>query len=200
MANIKEAIYKLQNYVLEVETKAKEKSLSLSEEGKNQVKEIAEKTVSTINSSIVKLQDLSDSVMEESQLSEFLERLDNKCRDIVGFTIEKINEVKSEEVKKEVKEEEPEELVFTVESDDEKTSSKVSMNFSIDETINKLLENPNIKNATEFAKKGVDKAIEFYNSEQTQEFINTMKIKTIDIAEKGLEGLKVLLDRVDEKK
>lgn len=197
MATINESIEKLKTYIKEIEDRASVVAPKLSDDAKTQVSSIANKTIDTINKSIEKIEELKTSVNDESALGDFLSKLDERCKDIADYTVEKINEFrpslddslkdfmdnlnKSEEPKKE----EPKE-----------TSD---LETKISDTYNRLINNPNVVNATNMVKTGVEKAIEFYNSEETQDFINTMKIKTINIAEKGLEELKVILDRADKK-
>lgn len=197
MATINESIEKLQSYVKQIDEKANSLVDKVSPENKVQIETIANKTKETIVKSINKLEELKDSVNDEALVQDFLGRLDTRCKEISDFTIEKIDTFKP--VLEESLNKFMESLNETEEVKEEPSKKTSDIEFKLTDTYNRLVNNPNVVNATNMVKTGVEKVVEFYNSDETQEFINTMKIKTINIAEKGLEELKILLDRQDNK-
>ena len=193
MSRIDDTINKMNGYILEIEQEAIKHTEKLTEEGKTQVKELANRTIDTINSSIKKLNEMKNSVADENDLEDFLNRLEDKCKDVTDFTKDKINEIKPivnsnvEELKAD--------LNNTFDSfkkgfDEVKTKANP--------TINRILDNENVQNAIKAANTLKDKAVEFYNDPKTQKAINEAKLKTIELAEKGLDNLKVLLEREDK--
>lgn len=203
MATINENIEKLQSYINQIDEKTNSFIDKVSPETKAQIETIAGKTKDTISKSIGKLEELKENVDDETIIQDFLVKLDVRCKEISDYTIEKLEGFKPtlnedlnefvESLKEPTIDEEP-----TVNEAPE-TNKTSDIEFRLTDTYNRLINNPNVVNATNMVKAGAKKAIEFYNSEETQDFINTMKIKTINIAEKGLEELKIILDRADKK-
>lgn len=194
MTRIDETITKMQGFIKEIEDETAKTIISLSDEGKVKAKEFADKTISTINNSIDKLNSMKGSVTDENELEDFLNRLEAKCKDVTDFTKVKINEIMPivQDNLKDVKADLEKGFDdFKKEFDD--TKNKASSSFD------KLLENENVKNAIRLAKAAKDKAVEFYNDPKTQKTINEAKLKTIELAEKGLDKLKEALDREDNK-
>ena len=200
---INECIEKLEAYTKEVEEKAKVQMNKLDPEMSKQVEALAQKTNDTIKKSIDKLDDLKKTVSDEATVNDFLTKLDAKCGEIVDYTSKKIDEFKPKaesslddfinNLDKETKD-----TRESLKSQAEKTYKDVE--FKLNDSYNRFLNNSTVQSASKMVKKGIDSAVDFYNSDETQEFINTMKIKTIDLAEKGLDGLKTILDRSDDKK
>lgn len=228
MRRIDESIEKMYGFIKEIEIKTIEQGLKLNDDEKLQVKAIADKTVNTINSSIVKLQEMKEQVSDDSQLEDFLSRLDKKCEDVTAYTIMKIDEIKPvikettvnlkedlektfDEFKTDVKEviednkENIEEAKQDIQENVEELKENIKENVDdakeeLDDSIEKILENENVKNIIKFVKDTKEKAVEIYNMPETQEAINRAKLKIIDIAEKGLDTLKVILEKESEPK
>lgn len=195
MSRIDESIAKMEGFIKEIEEETINHSINLAEDSKKQVQEIANRTISTINNSIAKLNEMKKTVEDDSQLEDFLNRLEFKCKDVTDFTKEKI-----EEIKPIIKDN-----LADLKNDLEKGFDDFKKDFNetkktSESSFDKLLENENIKAAIKLAKDAKDKAIEFYNDPRTQKAINQAKLKAIELAEKGLDELKVLLDRDDTNK
>lgn len=192
MTKIDETISKMQGYIKEIEEESIKKMTNLSNDGKVKVKELANRTISTINNSINKLNEMKNSIANENELEDFLNRLEIKCKDVTDFTKIKINEIKPI----------VQENINDVKEDIEKSFDNFKKDFSetkkdVSSSFDKLLENENIKNAIKVAKAVKEKAVEFYHDPKTQKTINEAKLKTIELAEKGLDKLKEILDRED---
>lgn len=205
MSRIDETISKMQEFIEGIKDETLKHIENLDEEGKLQARTLADKTISTINSSIEKLNNMKETVNEDNDLEDFLNRLEGKCKDVADFTISKIEEIKPV-VKVDVQE-----LKNDLEKDfDDFKKDLVGIKNAAARAIGiekkddskptyaKLLENEYVKNSIKFAKYTKDKAVEFYNDPKTQKAINEAKLETIKLAEKGLEKLKELLE--NEKK
>lgn len=197
MSRIDDSIKKMNDFIEDIEKEVISHSINLGEEGKKQVRELADKTILTINNSINKLNEMKEKISDDSQLDNFLERLELKCKDVADFTKAKIDEIKP------ATQENINELKADLEKgfDDFKKEYEDTKKDIKKETVSayqKLLENENIKSAIKLAEAAKDKIVEFYNDPRTQKAINQAKLKTIELAEKGLDGLKEILDRQDK--
>lgn len=201
MSRIDETISKMQEFIEGIKDETLKHIENLDEEGKLQARTLADKTISTINSSIEKLNNMKETVNEDNDLEDFLNRLEGKCKDVADFTVSKIEEIKPV-VKVDVQE-----LKNDLEKDFDdfkkdlvgiKNAAARAIGIEKKEdgkpTYEKLLENEYVKNAIKFAKYTKDKAVEFYNDPKTQKAINEAKLETIHLAEKGLEKLKQILE------
>ena len=205
MSRIDETISKMQEFIKGIEDETLKHIEDLDEEGRLQAKTLADKTITTINSSIEKLVNMKETISNEADLEDFLNRLETKCKDVADFTVSKIDEIRPI-VKKDIQD-----LKSDLEKDfDDFKKDLVNIKIAakraigVEEkkqektTYDKLLDNEYVKNAIKFAKYTKDKAIEFYNDPKTQKAINEAKLETIHLAEKGLEKLKQILE--DENK
>lgn len=230
MNRINECIEQMQEFIKEIEEKATEHCQQLADNEKLQVEAIATKTIDTINNSIEKLEEMKTQVSDDSQLIDFLQRLNNKCEDVKNFTIIKIEEIKPviqeevsnlkedlektfsnfqvdtnkqeetvEEIKEDIKEkveDTKEEITKVVnEAKEDINTAKNEAIEAIADSIEKILDNENVKNVVKFIIDTKNKAVEIYNLPETQEAINNTKLKIIDIAEKGLDTLKIVLEK-----
>lgn len=204
MSRIDETNKQMEAFIQTIKAEALKHSVLLEEDGKNQVNEIANKTIDTINNSISKLVSMKESVSDDNQLEDFLNRLENKCKDVTDFTITKINEIKP------IKRVNLADLQNDLEKnfddfkkdleDDSKEASTIKIEDSNNDSyFDKFLENENVQSAIKLVNAAKEKAIEFYNDPKTQKAINEAKLKTIEIAEKGLDSLKTLLEKNDVK-
>jgi len=191
MSKIDETILKLRAFIEDITIKENEKNENLEPEDKEKVNAIANKTIQTIQNSIQRIDAMKDQIFDENEMNEFLDRLIDKCQDITDFTVTKMNEVKPRVRAN---------LADLKEELDKGFEEIKNFNFKsqAEESYEKILENENVKKAIQFAKDTKDKAIEFYNKPQTQEAINNAKLKIIDVAEKGLDTLKVILEKEDD--
>lgn len=215
MSRIDESIQKMQDFIDDIELTAVDKIKKVSDEGRVQVEAITLKTVDTIKNSIEKLNNMKDKVVEDQDLFDFLNRLEGKCKDVTAYTKMKINEIApvvkenladfkadlekgfdniKDSVVEEIKTNDEVKEAQDIKPEIEK--EKVNEESYID----KVLTSENFKNVVEFIKETKDRAIELYNKPETQEAIDKAKVKVIEVAEKGLVALKIILDREDDKK
>ena len=205
MSRIDETISKMQEFIKGIEDETLKHIEDLDEEGRLQAKTLADKTITTINSSIEKLVNMKETISNETDLEDFLNRLETKCKDVADFTVSKIDEIRP------IVKEDIQDLKSDLEKDfDDFKKDLVNIKIAAKRAIgaeekkqekttyDKLLDNEYVKNAIKFAKYTKDKAIEFYNDPKTQKAINEAKLETIHLAEKGLEKLKQILE--DENK
>lgn len=234
MARIDESIERMRSLINEIKVKAIEQNAELDEKDQLQVDTIAKKTIDTIQNSINKLEEMKSQFTDETQLEDFLSRLDTKCEDVKEYTIIKISEFKPvikeaadslkenlektfnqftienkeevQEIKEEAQDikEEIQEKVEDVKEDlTEQTSEVISdvekakdeVVDTVAESIEKILKNENVKNVIKFIIDTKERAVEIYNMPETQKAINDAKLKIIDLAEKGLDTLKVALEK-----
>ena len=188
MNKIENTINKMKDFIKEIEDETLKYSEKLSEEGKKQANELADKTISTINISIEKLNSMKETITDDTNLDEFLQRLEDKCKDVTEFTKVKINEI-TPNLKDDLTD-----IKLDIEKGfNDLKEDLIKIRSNPDSSLNKILENENVKNAAKVAKAFKDKAVDFYNDPKTQKAINNAKIKTVELAEKGLNGLKSIL-------
>jgi len=206
MSRIEDSIKKMQSFIDEIELTAIDKIRNVSDESRLQVEAISLKTVETIKNSIEKLNNMKDKVIEDQDLDDFLNRLEDKCKDVTTYTKQKIDEIVPV-VKENLADfkEDLEKGFDNIKVNDEVKEAETIKEVKVekdnsDDYIDKVINSENFKNIVMFLKETKDRAVELYNKPETQEAIDKAKVKIVEYAEKGLETLKVVLDREDEKK
>lgn len=197
MSKIDNTISKMEGYINEIKEEANKHFDKLPEESKNQIVDIASRTINTIEKSIVKLKDMALTVSNEDELDDFLARLEEKCKDVTDFTKTKINELVPL-VRNNLNEMKDSFLKDFDETKKNVGDKAKEFKKNADYSFEKFVSNENVKNVIKLIKNARDKAIEFYNDPKTQKAINEAKLKVIELAEKGLENLKDLLERNED--
>ena len=198
MSHIDESIKKMNECISSIRTKAFEIWKTADNDTKKQIEQIADSTINTISDSIFKLNKFKEMIKDNDDIDDFLYKIEGKCYEVSKRTLDKL-----ESLKPAVKEQ-----LASLENDLEESfnDAKEKINNIVVKEENKVTtkvdevkNNDNIQNLIQILNDVKDKAIKFYNDPKTQEAINEAKLKAIDLAEKGLDKLKEILDREDKK-
>ena len=175
MAKFEDTVKELESQVHDLEEDLAKKVEILDEEGKEKAKILVNKTKEAIKSSIEKVGNIISDVKEDEKLEEFLEKVKAKSLEAVEFTKGKISELTKpkEEEKAKSLENVFEDVLGELDKikDSDAYKKTVDLLAELSAKINEFLERPEVKNA-----------------------INKAKVATVNIAEKGVEGLKKALN------
>lgn len=168
-------IKKMQDIINNIQDACDKKLKEADSETAEKLKSVSNKTIDTINEASVKLKGVVDKISDEEELSKFLDRVLEKCDKAAKYAYYKFDEilptVKEEKIKVE---------------DDTKS------------TMEKFLDNENVKSAVNMANSLKDSFMEFMNKEETKEAIENVKKSAINVADKGLDTLIKALDKAKE--
>ena len=175
MSKFEDTVKEMESQVQELEENLAKEVDKLDEEGKEKARVLVKKTEEAIKSSIDKVRTAIENVKEDEKLDEFLDKVKAKSMEAVEFTKEKVAELTS---KKEPKE--------------NNTLEKTSID--IMEEFDKIKDSETLKNITDFLNDINKRINEFFEKPEVKEVINKAKVTTVNIAEKGVEGLKKVLN------
>lgn len=178
MSKISETISELKAHVEELEGYAKKYADILTEEGKEKVNAVKDKTVNAINKSIDKIKDIAEDAYDEKQIEEFVSKVKEKVKEALDFTKGKIDDLANQSPKQ----------------DFEKLFEDIADDFD------KVMQSDIMKKTADFFKGIGDDITNYLNKPEVKESINKVKTSTINAAEKGVEGLKKILKPADENK
>lgn len=167
MNKFEEILEQMRKDIEDIQTVAREKMTTVSDENKDKVSELAGKTIDAINQTMSKLKEVAEKVNDEEKVGELYERANAKCKEAVNFTKEKISEIASE--------------------------PRINLDNVLNEirlSFDKLMQNENVQNATNFVKNIGDEITDFLNKPEVKDKIERAKDMTISAAEKGLDALK----------
>lgn len=175
MSKFEETVKELKQDIEDLEESFKEKAPLFDEQTKAKASEVVEKTKTAINNSIDKVSAVIKDLKEDEKLDEFLDKVKAKSMEAVDFAKEKINAIANKE------------------NDDsiDKLAADVMSEFD------KLKESEIAKKTTVILKQAEGKINEFLEKPEVKDAINKAKVTTINVAEKGVEGLKKVL-KTDE--
>ena len=174
MSKFEDTVKEMESQVKEMEDDLAEEIDKLDEEGKEKAKALVGRTEEAIKSSIEKVRTVITNVKEDEKLDEFLDKVKAKSMEAVDFTKEKVQELTH-------KKEEPEKTL------DEASNDIMS-------TFENIKESEALKKTAEFLSDINKKINEFFERPDVKEAIEKAKITTVNIAEKGVEGLKKVLN------
>lgn len=175
MNRFEEIIQEMMRDIEDIQAAAREKMNFVSDENKLKVSDLANKTIEAINTTINKLKDVAEKVNDEERVGELFERANIKCKEAVDFTKQKISELPGE--------------------------PRINLDNVLNEirsTFDKLMQNENVQNATNFVKGLGDDINEFLNKPEVKDKIERAKDITISAAEKGLDALKKTIENIDD--
>lgn len=177
MSKFEDTVRELESQVQDLENDLAKKAEILDDEGKEKARILVSKTEEAIKSSVEKVRNIIADVKEDEKLDEFLEKVKAKSLEAVEFTKSKVEELtKSSEEKKTLDnlfDDVLGEFDKIKDSDAYKKTTDLLNEISV--KINEFLERPEVKSA-------IDKA----------------KTTTVRVAEKGVEGLKKVLNTETE--
>jgi hypothetical protein len=174
MSKFEDTVKEMESQVKELEDDLAGEIDKLDEEGKEKAKALVERTEEAIKSSIEKVRTVIINVKEDEKLDEFLDKVKAKSMEAVDFTREKVQELTK-------KKEEPEKTLDDASND-------------IMSVFDNIKESEALKKTAEFLSDINRKINEFFERPEVKEAIDKAKIKTVNIAEKGVEGLKKVLN------
>ena len=178
MARFDNTIKKMQDITSDINKVASEKIKNVDEETALKIKTISDKTIDTITEASVKLKSEVDRISDEEELDKFLDRVEEKCNKAAAYAFAKFEEIA------------PSNNAEYIKIQEEESASK--------STMEKFLENENVKNATNMAINLKNNVVDFINSEETQKTIYNVKKSALTIADKGLDAIIKVLDKTKD--
>jgi hypothetical protein len=173
MTKFEDTVKEMESQVEDLEKDLAEKTERLDEAGKEKARALVEKTEEAIKSSIEKVKGIINDVQEDEKLDEFLDKVKAKSMEAVDFTKGKVAEL-------------------TAKADKDNRLDKLGEDIMAE--FDKLKETEAFKKTAEFLNDISAKVTDYLNKPEVQNAINKAKTKTINIAEKGVEGLKKALE------
>ena len=176
MTKFEDTIKEMESQVNELGNDLAAKAEQLDESNKEKAQALVNKTEEAIKTSIDKIKNIITEVQEDEKVDEFLDKVKAKSMEAVEFTKDKIAE-----------------LTKKVEKNDtfEKLSSDIMSEFD------KVKETDAYKKTADLLADLSNKINEILNKPEVKEAINKAKITTVNLAEKGVDGLKKVL-KTDE--
>ena len=173
MTKFEDTVKEMESQVEELENDLANRADKMDEASKEKAKALVDKTEEAIKSSIAKIKDIINDVQEDEKVDEFLDKVKAKSMEAVEFTKEKVAELSKK-----------------VEDNDkiEQLTSDIMAEFD------KLKESDTFKKTTEFLNDISGKINDFFDKPEVKDAINKAKATTVNIAEKGVEGLKRVLN------
>lgn len=170
-------IKKMQDIINSIQDACDKKVKDADAETAVKLKTVASKTIDTITEASVKLKDVVERISDQEELSKFLDRVLEKCDKASKYAFYKFEEILPSEKKEKE----------TVKIEDDTKN-----------TMEKFLDNENVKGAVNMANSLKDSFLEFMNKEETKEAIENVKKSAINVADKGLDTLIKALDKAKE--
>lgn len=176
MSKFDDTVKELKEDIKELEDEFSSKTKDVDEATKRKAHEFVENTEKVINSAINKVSQAIDNIKEDEKLDELLDKVKAKAKEAIDFALDKIDALINNDPK----------------------SNIDALHDDIMDEFDKLKETEAFKKTTVLIKEGYVKLNEFLEKPEVQTKIKQAKVTTINIAEKGVEGLKKVLD-VDNK-
>ncbi|MBQ6559446.1 MAG: hypothetical protein IJL85_01315 [Erysipelotrichaceae bacterium] len=176
MTKFEDTVKEMESQVQDLENDLAEKADKLDDEGKERAKALVNKTEEAIRSSIEKVRNIINDVQEDDKLDEFLDKVKAKSMEAVDFTKTKVAELTKEKEEKRTLED---------------LASDIMAEFD------KIKETDAFKKTADFLSDIGSKVNEFFEKPEVKGAINKAKTTTVNIAEKGVEGLKRALKTED---
>lgn len=177
MNKFDETVKELKEDIKELEKEFEKRTKGLDKETKQKAKNLVEKAKKVINSSIEKIGAVVKDVKDSEELEELLYKVKAKAKEAVDYTVEKIDSL--------------------VNGD---SNVLESLHDEIMSDFDQLKDSEIFKNTTVLIKEGYAKINEFLAKPEVKDKIKKAKRTTIDLAEKGVAGLKKVLEEKEEPK
>ena len=175
MKKIDDAIKEMKEDLADLEENFKEKADKLDDETREKAAAAVEKTKAAINNSIEKVTAAINDIQDDEKLDAFLDKVKAKSMEAVDYTKKKVDEIAN------------------------KTSNQSldQLHDDVMAEFDKIKESDTIKKTTEFLKDIDTKINDWFERPDVQAAIKKAKVTTVNVAEKGVEGLKKVL-KTDE--
>lgn len=178
MKKLDSTVKELKGYVSDLDKYLNSKINKLDDDKKKKARELVKKTKKAINASIDKVADAIETIGDKDKLNELLDMIKAKSKEAVDYTIDKIEDL--------------------INNKSEPTIDDIQKD--IMDEFNKIKDSETFKKTKVLVKEGYAKINEFLEKPEVQAKIKEAKKTTIRVAEKGVEGLKKVLDVDDTKK
>ena len=176
MTKFEDTVKEMESQVQDLENDLAEKAEKLDEEGREKAKALVSRTEEAIRSSIEKVRNIINEVQEDDKLDEFLDKVKAKSMEAVDFTKTKVAEL-------------------TKEKEEKKTLEDLAGDIMAE--FDKIKETDAFKKTADFLSDIGSKVNEFFDKPEVRSAINKAKTTTVNIAEKGVEGIKRALKTDD---
>ena len=174
MKKYEKIIKQLQKEYDQLKEYVETKTSVINDSKKQRIDSLLEKTNNAINSTINKIKELSNSKVNEKEFNQFLNKVVEKATEAIDFAKAKVNEI--------IDEEENLDEVFDYICEEFEKAKKTEV----------------FKKASNIVKEIGVSVNEFLEKPEVQETINKAKVTTLNLAEKGLDGLKKVLNTDEE--
>ena len=174
MSKIDEALDKIEDIVNDVKEYAKQKAEKVDPETKEKIQALVDKTTKVVEETKDKIVNVAKNVQDDEKVNEFLQKITVKVQEVADFTKMKVSELIPEREKLE---------------DIEK---------QISEGFDKFMESEGVKTTIKKIESISDSITDYLNKPETRAKINKVKRSTLNVAEKGMDKLRVLLSTDDE--
>lgn len=171
MNKLEKIVKELKEDINELEAGLADRIEGLDDSKKQRATELVEKTKTIINTSIDKIAAVYEDIKDDQKIDEFLDKTKAKAKEAVDYTIDKIDALINQD-----------------------PSSIDSLSNELMAGFESLKETDTFKKTQVLLKDGYAKLIEFLDRPDVQEAITKAKVSTVKYAEKGVDGLKQILN------
>ena len=172
MDKFEETVNELKTDIEDLDKEVESKLEGLDEDKKARISELVEKAKTAINTSIEKVSAVINEIDDSEKLDDLLDKIKAKAKEAVDYTTNRIDAL----------------------INGEKTVDIDRLHDDIMAEFDKVKENEVVRKTTVLIKEGYAKINEFFEKPEVQDTIKKAKKTTIKVAEKGVEGLKKVLD------
>ena len=178
MNKTEKTINDLKKNIEKLKKELEKKTKGLDPETKAKIKALEEKTVAAINSSIEKIKVAIKNFGEDEDFNALLDKIKAKTKEAVDYTLNKVDDI--------------------INGKNEYTLN--DLHNEIMAEYDKIKETETFKRTKVLVKEGYSKINEFLEKPEVKSSIKKAKLTTINMAEKGVAGLKKVLDVEETKK
>lgn len=178
MNKFDDTVKELKEDIKDLENEFSKRTKGLDESTKQKAYEFVENTENVINSSINKIAAVIENLKDDEELNDLLDKVKAKAKEAIDFAVEKIDAI----------------INGSPDDDLDRLHDEIMDDFD------KLKGTDLYKTTTVLLKEGYAKLNEFLEKPEVKQTINKAKKTTIDLAEKGVAGLKKVLIVEEEPK
>lgn len=172
MNKTENTVKELKANIEELKKEFSKKAKKLDKNKKQIAEEIVNKTVNAINVSIKKITTLVKTVKDDEKINEILDTVKAKSKEAIDYALDRIDDLINKAPKDNA------EVIY----------DEIMAEFD------KIKESDFFKSTKVLVKEGYDMINDFLEKPEVQDKIKKAKVTTIKYAEKGVEGLKKVLD------
>ena len=169
MTKFENTIKEMQEEIDDLKDTLKAKADTLDETSLIKARELVDKTVDVINTTIGKVKGVAKEEVDEDKVDDFLENVETKVQEAVDYAKAKIEEFSKSE--------------YSLDN----LFDEISADFE------KIKSSDTFKKVSDLAKDAYNQVNDYLSKPEVKQAITKAKETTINIAEKGVEGLKKVL-------